>query len=197
VTQLQNQGDLPITDPRGPSLRRIAVAVAAAVMILGVALAPLPAVALDADFVAANGVQEGIYPQLSIHPQSVYRDGVLFLAYQGSDFDPYIVSRDAASGRWKGPIRIGYNPLKVVSDGHGAPALSIDDAGYVHAFFGAHNSTLQHAVSTKPMDISTWRMVPMPAGRYTYPQIVPMTTIFCNPACRPISMSWMPMMALS
>jgi putative cell wall-binding protein len=72
---------------------------------------------------------------------------------------------------WPRPLRIAAGPL--VLDGHGAPALFKDGAGYLHAIFGGHNSALLHVVSKRPLSITSgWRTLGQVWPSGTYPQPV-------------------------
>ncbi|MEM9446522.1 MAG: BNR-4 repeat-containing protein [Verrucomicrobiota bacterium] len=157
------------------------------------------------DYFVDNGYKKPFdvtYP----HPNSHYHNGVTYIAYQGSDMnnnDPSVCSYNHITGVWRGPVRIGNNPLPN-SDLHGKPSIVVDDEGYIHVVFGGHGGTiglagsnkfggysdgeLKHLVSNFPEDIgyddSDWtRQNSAPGGGSTgqisvyatYPQFMKVT----------------------
>ncbi|MEM6526462.1 MAG: BNR-4 repeat-containing protein [Bacteroidota bacterium] len=137
------------------------------------------------------------------HPNSHYHNGVTYIAYMGASGngnDPSVASYNHTTGEWKGPVRIGSNPLPN-DDYHGKPSIVVDDQGYIHVTFGGHGGTiglagsnqyggysdgeLKHLRSNLPEDIGTgtsdWtRQNPAPGGGSTgdisvyatYPQFI-------------------------
>jgi len=146
--------------------RVIAAAVIAAALPLA---APAPAPGATMTAFADNGAQEALLSEMAIGPAAVERNGVTYIAYQGPGYDPYVVTWAAATG-WRGPYRAGHNPLRL--DAHGAPALHIDAAGYLHLYYGSHGGALKHARSTRVLDPSAWTELPDVAPNATYPQVV-------------------------
>jgi len=131
--------------------------------------APAPASAATMTAFADNGAQEALLSEMAIGPAAVERDGVTYIAYQGPGYDPYVVTWASATG-WRGPYRAGHNPLRL--DAHGAPALHIDAAGYLHLYYGSHGGALKHTLSTRALDPSAWTELPDVAPNATYPQVV-------------------------
>lgn len=128
-----------------------------------------PAYANTLTYFARDAAQEAILSEMALHPAAVSRGGVTFLAFQGVGFDAYVATRDESTGEWAGPYRIGGNSLRL--DAHGAPALYFDAAGYAHAFFGGHNTAMQHRRSSAPGSVSSWTSLASP-GTGTYPQVL-------------------------
>mgnify|MGYP001026548531 CR=1 FL=1 len=129
------------------------------------------------------------------HPSGVYHKGITYVAYQGPLEDPYVVSYNHTTKEWKGPFKAGVSEMgkdpsrKKKIDNHGKPALLIDDAGYIHIAFGGHGGMRQHgenplgnysygknlhAVSKKPLDISSWETLDNISLFGTYSQFVKM-----------------------
>ena len=111
------------------------------------------------------------------HPAGEYRDGITYVAYQGPLEDPYVAAYHHETGLWKGPYQagvseLGKNPNRAKKiDNHGKPTMIIDDAGFIHVFFGGHgglpsqgknslgdthDGRNKHAVSKRPFDITAW-----------------------------------------
>ncbi|MBN2405033.1 MAG: cell wall-binding repeat-containing protein [Coriobacteriia bacterium] len=119
-------------------------------------------------YFARNGGQEAILSGMAINPAAIRVGNVTYLAYQGPGFDPYVASYESATGVWRGPTRVGTNPLKL--DAHGAPALYLDPSGRLHAFYGSHNTAMQHSRQSSAGPAASWEPLPaLPAG--TYPQV--------------------------
>lgn len=146
-------------------IARIALALATAVCTLA---APGTARATLVDFFYLDSCSHAAYTDMAIHPPAITRNGVTYVAIQGKNLDPHAFSYDHASKTWTGPVKAGDNPL--VGDSHGAPALVIDNAGYLHIFFGGHHTGLKHARSTNPYDVRSWTQMPDIATSFTYPE---------------------------
>lgn len=129
------------------------------------------------------------------HPAGVYHKGVTYVCYQGPLEDPYVASYNHTTKEWKGPYKAGISEMgkdpnrKKKIDNHGKPAMLIDDAGYIHIAFGGHGGTRSdgenplgnhhygknlHAVSKKPLDISSWKTLDNISLFGTYSQFVKM-----------------------
>lgn len=122
-----------------------------------------------ADYFAQNVSQEGIYSQ-PIGPEAVYANGKTYVAWQGTSFDPYVAVYDHTAHNWVGPYKAGTANLDT-NDTHGGPALLVDHAGYLHLYFSAHDSALQHVKSTTPYDASSWGAQDQTAFAVSYPNI--------------------------
>ena len=119
------------------------------------------------------------------HPAGEYHEGVTYVAYQGPHEDPYVAAYVHATRRWIGPFQAGVSPMgkspdqidRAELDNHGKPALVVDRQGYLHLVFGSHGGDpkhgrnplgeffmgtkgrMTHAVSARPRDISSWRVL--------------------------------------
>lgn len=146
------------------------------------------------DFFAANGFGEGV--AVVQHPAGEYHEGRTYVSYQGPEEDPYVAVYDHETGEWDGPYRAGISDLGKGPefadrhDSHGKPTLLIDDAGYIHIFYGGHGgerggadeNTLggahagdnKHAVSARPLDISEWEDLDNISRFGTYNQAIKM-----------------------
>ncbi|APY11649.1 hypothetical protein BWZ22_10525 [Seonamhaeicola sp. S2-3] len=145
------------------------------------------------DYFADNGYGNAV--AIVQHPSGVYHKGITYVAYQGPLEDPYVVSYNHNTKEWKGPFKAGVSELgkdpnrKKKIDNHGKPAILIDDAGYIHIAFGGHGGMPkhgknrlgnyhggknQHAISKKPLDISSWETLDNIPPFGTYNQFVKM-----------------------
>ena len=147
----------------------------------------------DVDYFTDNGFGNAV--ALVQHPSGVYYKGITYVAYQGTLEDPYVASYNHATKQWKGPYKAGISEQgkdpnrKKRIDNHGKPAILIDDAGYIHIAFGGHGGTPAdgknqlgnhhygknlHAVSKKPLDISSWETLDNVSLFGTYSQFIKM-----------------------
>ena len=145
------------------------------------------------DYFADNGFGNAV--AIVQHPSGVYHKGVTYVCYQGPLEDPYVASYNHKTGEWKGPFKAGVSEMgkdhnrKKKIDNHGKPSMIIDDAGYIHITFGGHGGLRKHgenllgnhhygknihAVSKKPLDISSWVAVDNIPPFGTYNQFVKM-----------------------
>ena len=127
------------------------------------------------------------------HPAGEHCKGVTYLAYQGPLEDPYVAAYDHTTGEWSGPFKAGTSEMGKTPgekiDNHGKPTLVVDNAGYIHVFFGGHGGLPEHGtndfgnthkgrqihlVSTKPQDISSWEILDNVSPFGTYNQTVKM-----------------------
>lgn len=147
----------------------------------------------EVGYFADNGFGNAV--ALVQHPSGVYHKGVTYVAYQGALEDPYVASYNHNTKEWKGPFKAGVSQMgkdpnrKKKIDNHGKPALLIDKDDYIHIAFGGHGGTPKdgvnplgnhhygknlHAVSKKPLDISTWETLDNISIFGTYSQFVKM-----------------------
>ena len=145
------------------------------------------------DYFADNGFGNTV--AIVQHPSGVYHKGITYVAYQGPLEDPYVVSYNHKTKEWKGPFKAGISEMgkdpnrKKKIDNHGKPALLIDNEGYIHITFGGHGGMRKHgenplgnhgygknlhAVSKKPLDISSWETLDNVSLFGTYSQFVKM-----------------------
>lgn len=127
------------------------------------------------DYFADNGLGNAV--AVVQHPAGEYRDGITYVAYQGPMEDPYVAAYNHETGEWSGSYPAGESELgrRPLSEGridnHGKPTMIIDQAGYIHIFYGGHggspddgpnplgnihNGANKHAVSARPLDITEW-----------------------------------------
>jgi len=149
--------------------------------------------AQKADYFADNGFGNAV--AIVQHPSGVFHNGITYVCYQGPLEDPYVASYNHTTKEWKGPFKAGISQMgkdpnrKKKIDNHGKPALLIDDEGYIHIAFGGHGGTHEdgenplgnhhygknlHAVSKKPLDISSWETLDNISLFGTYSQFVKM-----------------------
>jgi len=105
-------------------------------------------------------------------PSAYYYNGRTYVTWQGADLDPYVAYYTSATRNWTGLVRAGDNPL--IGDNHGAPAILVDNSGYIHIMYGSHGTAQKYAKSTNPEDISAWTAMPDPLGAIpaTYPHLL-------------------------
>ena len=164
----------------------------AATLLPGMAAATQPGV----DYFADNGYGNPI--STLQHPAGEHDNGVTYVAYQGPHEDPYVAAYVHATSQWIGPVHAGVSLMgkspdqidPAELDNHGKPALVVDRQGYIHLVFGSHGGDpkygpnplgeffmgtkgrMTHVVSTKPSDISAWRVVDNIPVNGTYNQWV-------------------------
>lgn len=129
------------------------------------------------------------------HPAGIYHEGITYVCYQGPLEDPYVASYNHTTNEWQGPFKAGVSEMgkdparpKEI-DNHGKPSMMIDDAGYIHIAFGGHGGMKEHgenklgnykygrnkhAVSKKPLDISSWEELDNIPPFGTYNQFIKM-----------------------
>lgn len=74
---------------------------------------------------------------------------------------------DHSTDEWSEFYTVGTVPL--TNDDHGSPSVFRDASGYIHVFFGAHNTTLKHSRSTSVDDNTAWTAESNIGSVYTYP----------------------------
>lgn len=120
--------------------------------------------------VATNG-KYPLHPSIT-YPQAYYYNDKTYVVWQGDvGFHPYIDCYDHSTETWHGAVKVGDNPLGE-SDTHGTPAVIIDASGFIHVFWGTHNTVIKHARSTNPESISAWTAQGDISGRNTYINII-------------------------
>src|SRR3990167_5942512 len=85
----------------------------------------------------------------------------------------YMTYFDHVTKAWATPVAVGptYDPLV---DGHGAPSIYIDGAGYLYSFWGSHATAQKLSKSVRPHDISAWTQLNDPCSApctSTYPSV--------------------------
>ena len=107
-----------------------------------------------------------------IAPHAVIEKDIVFTAHQDGQGRPVIDAYDTKKKTWIGPVRV--SDFGLGRDTHGNPSITIDSKGHLHVFFGCHGSEMKHIRSTVPYDISSWKEMPTPTPRATYPQTMRM-----------------------
>lgn len=74
---------------------------------------------------------------------------------------------DHATGHWSGPWIIGE-----AATNHGGPALTIDEAGYLHVLYYSHHHPFRYRRSVRPNDASEWTPYTEFGTDLTYPALV-------------------------
>ena len=88
-----------------------------------------------------------------------------------TDFEQHVVWYDHATEAWSDSSKIAEGVLD--EDSHGNAAFCIDSDGYYHAFYGCHNSELEHLISDSPNDPSAWTAATNnPTTGATYPKVM-------------------------
>lgn len=81
-----------------------------------------------------------------------------------------VTSFDHESGIW-GDQFTGATYTSLTNDDHGNPAIIRDADGYLHLFYGGHQSNVFESVSRQPDDAAEWRVVVNTfSGSYAYPR---------------------------
>ncbi len=143
------------------------------------------------DYFADNGLGNAV--AVVQHPAGEHVNGVTYVSYQGPLEDPYVAAYNHNTDEWTGPFKagvsaMGKDPSRKI-DNHGKPTMIIDNAGYIHIFYGGHGGTPElgenklgnhhygenkHAVSKRPYDISDWEDLDTIPPFGTYNQVVKM-----------------------
>ncbi len=111
------------------------------------------------------GYFSGYLPKNRSPGDSHYRDGKIYIAYEGDLTDPYMASYDVETHQWDGPYKVGHNTLSKNGrkvDGHGNPTMQQDDNGYFHITFGGHGGEKEDGLN--PLSIDTAHA----GGRFTH-----------------------------
>ena len=144
------------------------------------------------DHFAENGFGNAV--AIIQHPAGIHQDGITYVSYQGALEDPYVAAYNHKTDEWTGPFKagvsiMGKDPSRKI-DNHGKPTMVIDDAGYIHIFFGGHGGTPEqhgdnplgnhhygenkHVVSKRPLDITEWEELDTIPPFGTYNQVIKM-----------------------
>lgn len=82
----------------------------------------------------------------------------------------HVAAYDHATSAWGERYTAGN--FLLANDDHGHPALVRDADGYIHCYFGAHNTAMRYSVTNAADDISTWTQRPDFGTALTYPKPV-------------------------
>jgi|GEM_PF-3143171 len=118
-------------------------------------------------YFASDGTSSPLYA--AHEPNAVYDSGgnTTFVVWQGNSLNPQVKAYDHGSGTWSSKTKVADNPLS--GDDHGAPSLIQTPDGYLHVFYGSHNSPQKYARSDSPADISSWTVQSDIGSDVTYP----------------------------
>ena len=88
-------------------------------------------------------------------PMAIYYNGATYLVWQGGDNTPdiFIIYYDHVTGEWSDEVNIAWSG--VTDDAHMAPAITVDNNGYIHVFW-FHDSVDTHYKSDNPENITAW-----------------------------------------
>ncbi len=147
------------------------------VVVVAALLTPSAAIGWYGDHFDDGVSGQAVYESMAIHAEAVHRGDITYVAYQGVNLDPYIVTYNHVTDTWDGPVKVGENQLAEPDqwnpdDSHGAPSLLIDDSGYIHVLYGAHGTKIQHARSTSPWNINSWTTLSTIGSSASYPQML-------------------------
>jgi len=120
------------------------------------------------DYFTDNGIP---HPLSALNlPPGAYYNGKTYIVYNGFRDDPYIITYTHATETLSLPVWIGTNPN--IMDIHEQPCLLIDSTGYIHVFWGAHNSAIKYARSNNQEDISAFTARTDISNEASYPNVM-------------------------
>lgn len=112
------------------------------------------------------------YP--NIYPRGVLYNGKTYVIFQGNPdvrhHDPYVMAYTHGVG-WSAAVKVDDNQISDHKDAHGNPAIIMADDHYLHAFYGAHQTCLQHSKANATESIAAWTEQSCIGSNYTYPQV--------------------------
>ena len=128
------------------------------------------------DYGVGIGYDQPIFGYIS-KPSAIYSAARqrTYVGFQG--FTTYLLAYmtyfDHVTKAWATPVAVGptYDPIV---DGHGAPSIYIDGAGYLYSFWGSHATAQKLSKSVRPHDISAWTQLNDPCSApctSTYPSV--------------------------
>ncbi|MFC1557963.1 BNR-4 repeat-containing protein [candidate division KSB1 bacterium] len=106
-----------------------------------------------ADYFAYNGKKGGAF--MLNNQSAYYYNGRTYIVYSGTNCDPYIICYDHDTEKYSDIVKLG---VTVSIEYHVVPSLLVDNEGYIHIFYGAHNyaGKMTYIRSSEPEDISHW-----------------------------------------
>lgn len=116
---------------------------------------------------ANNGATAPFSANASFYDATDDKTWVSWEVWDGSQRAVYVQTWEHADNRWGKPYLVSTDTL--TDDDHGTPSIVMDHEGYVHCFFGVHNSALKHAVTSAARDPSAWVEQPSIGTDLTYP----------------------------
>lgn len=136
--------------------------------VLGGALLAVTLQAADPVLVSSTG--SGRATAYVESPKIITRDGRTHVAWLDSSAEGFRVrvrTLDRASDTWGEPVTIGE-----AEDNHGGPALTIDEAGYLHVLYYSHHHPFRYRRSLRPNDATAWTPYEEFGHNLTYPSLV-------------------------
>lgn len=105
-------------------------------------------------------------------PNAVYYSGTnktwfSWEAWDGSRRIIDVTTFNHTNGLWEPVVRVATTSL--IDDDHGVPSMVRDHEGYWHIFYGAHQASMKHIVTSGVDDLTMWADQPVLTGTYTYP----------------------------
>ena len=177
-------------------MKKIALICTISMISLTIGCSPIHASskAKKVDHFAENGFGNAV--AIVQHPAGIYHNDTTYVTYQGPKEDPYVAAYNHKTEEWTGPFKAGVSLMgkdpkrKKKIDNHGKPSMIIDDAGYIHLFFGGHGGVPsihgdnplgnhhygenKHVVSKRPLDITEWEELDTIPPFGTYNQVIKM-----------------------
>ena len=95
------------------------------------------------------------------------RTHVTWLDSTPAGFRVRVRTLDQTTGTWGEPVTVGE-----AEDNHGGPALTIDEAGYLHILYYSHHHPFRYRRSVRPNDASAWTPYSEFGNNLTYPALV-------------------------
>jgi hypothetical protein len=138
-------------------------------------LALLPAEARFMDDTGATAPLSGTNDPAAFYDPASDTTWLSFEGWNGDSREVVTTHFDHAAAAYGLRETAGRTPLE--DDHHGTPAIIKDHEGYLHAFYGAHNSPIFHSstrwpVDSEPGDGPRWSIRgPISTGAYTYPRV--------------------------
>lgn len=124
------------------------------------------------DYFAYNGSTAPWYGaptgEQAIYDSATNKTFVCYEGWNGSKRTVSVMSYDHTSKAWSAEYVASTDTLW--NDDHGVPAMCIDGSGYIHIFFGCHNTPQKWIKSNNPKDITAWTVMPeLTGGTTSYP----------------------------
>ena len=95
------------------------------------------------------------------------RTHVAWLDSTPEGFRVRVRTLDRSTGQWGETVTVGE-----AEDNHGGPALTIDEAGYLHILYYSHHHPFRYRRSLRPNDASEWTAYEEFGHNLTYPALV-------------------------
>jgi len=89
-----------------------------------------------------------------------------YFVYLDENYDILITYYDHDTKEWATPVKVDDTPGE---DEHFQPEILVDSSGYIHLFYGCHDTPVKYAKSNNPEDISAWTTGMTIGDGNTYP----------------------------